>query len=132
MIYSPGTIAGPHLGLSVHRCVSSRSHAKDHAPYLSLCTDNALLYQNKVSKKAYLTFLATLFGTTRTVGILTRDSVRKAYRNGIKAQQLAYFLKIHAHPRMAEAGTDKEPSAFPPIPGTVIHQLFLWEQERKR
>lgn len=67
-----------------------------------------------------------------TVGMLTRDSVRRAYRNGIKAQQLAYFLKIHAHPRMSETGTDREHSAFPPIPGTVIHQLFLWEQERKR
>lgn len=62
-----------------------------------------------------------------TVGVITRDSVRKAYIHGIKAQQLAYFLRIHAHPRMAPNATD-----FSPIPETVVHQLFLWEWERAR
>lgn len=34
------------------------------------------------------------------VGILTRDSVRKALSNGITAAQITHYLRTHAHPQM--------------------------------
>lgn len=58
------------------------------------------------------------------IGILTRDSVRQALKNGITAEQIINFLKTHAHPQML-----KNPHI---IPITVIDQIKLWEIERDR
>lgn len=32
------------------------------------------------------------------VGVLTRDSVRQAFRGGITAEQIISYLEQHAHP----------------------------------
>ncbi|GMT24388.1 hypothetical protein PFISCL1PPCAC_15685, partial [Pristionchus fissidentatus] len=59
-----------------------------------------------------------------SVGILTRDSVRKALQVGITADQIISFLKTNSHPESANSAL--------PIPITVSDQIRLWEDERKR
>ncbi|KAF8374632.1 hypothetical protein PRIPAC_81061 [Pristionchus pacificus] len=59
-----------------------------------------------------------------SVGILTRDSVRKALQVGITANQIISFLKTNCHPESLSTSL--------PIPITVSDQIRLWEDERKR
>ncbi|KAK6624480.1 hypothetical protein RUM43_004165 [Polyplax serrata] len=60
-----------------------------------------------------------------SVGHITRDSVRQAFKSGITAEQIVGFLRLHAHPRMLAVG--------PPIlPPTVVDQIKLWENELNR
>ncbi|RZF43990.1 hypothetical protein LSTR_LSTR007262 [Laodelphax striatellus] len=59
------------------------------------------------------------------VGILTRDSVRMALRSGVTAAQMVGFLRLHAHPRMVQAGP-------PTLPPTIVDQIQLWQNERDR
>ncbi|XP_015790063.1 general transcription factor IIH subunit 4 [Tetranychus urticae] len=54
------------------------------------------------------------------LGLLNRDSVRQALKNGITAEQIINFLRAHAHPKMKK------------IPPTVVDQIRLWEIERDR
>ncbi|TPX33716.1 hypothetical protein SmJEL517_g03425 [Synchytrium microbalum] len=58
------------------------------------------------------------------VGLITRDSVRKALYNGITANQIISYLHTHAHPEMAKQ--------TPVLPPTVVDQIRLWEMERNR
>jgi transcription initiation factor TFIIH subunit 4 len=58
------------------------------------------------------------------LGVLTRDSVRLAFKSGITAKQIINFLAMHAHPQMLNQN--------PIIPGTVVDQIMLWEKERDR
>ncbi|XP_045525898.1 general transcription factor IIH subunit 4 isoform X2 [Pieris brassicae] len=65
------------------------------------------------------------------VGVITRESVRQAFRGGISAQQIIKFLEQHSHPQMlcAESGGIRTSSLLPP---TVVDQIRLWESERNR
>ncbi|KAJ3039295.1 RNA polymerase II transcription factor B 52 kDa subunit [Rhizophlyctis rosea] len=58
------------------------------------------------------------------MGIISRDSIRKALSNGISAEQIISFLTTHAHPEMRKQN--------PIIPATVVDQIRLWELERNR
>ncbi|KIJ62840.1 hypothetical protein HYDPIDRAFT_176279 [Hydnomerulius pinastri MD-312] len=58
------------------------------------------------------------------VGMLTRESVRKALGNGISAEQIISYLTTHAHPQMRKNN--------PLLPVTVQDQIRLWELERNR
>ncbi|KAH7884775.1 transcription factor Tfb2 [Phlebopus sp. FC_14] len=58
------------------------------------------------------------------VGMLTRESVRKALANGISAEQIISYLTTHAHPQMRKNN--------PLLPVTVQDQIRLWELERNR
>ncbi|KIJ14446.1 hypothetical protein PAXINDRAFT_135073 [Paxillus involutus ATCC 200175] len=58
------------------------------------------------------------------VGMLTRESVRKALSNGISAEQIISYLTTHAHPQMRKNN--------PLLPVTVQDQVRLWELERNR
>jgi len=58
------------------------------------------------------------------IGLITRDSVRQAFKGGMSAQQIINYLLMHAHPNVR----DKEY----PIPDTVIDQINLWEKEREK
>ncbi|OAX38201.1 transcription factor Tfb2 [Rhizopogon vinicolor AM-OR11-026] len=58
------------------------------------------------------------------VGMLTRESVRKALSNGISAEQIISYLTTHAHPQMRKNN--------PLLPVTVQDQIRLWELERNR
>ena len=60
------------------------------------------------------------------VGMITRDSVRLAFKNGITAKQITHYLTMHAHSQMMNRDRNTI------IPATVIDQIFLWEQERNR
>ena len=60
-----------------------------------------------------------------SVGVITRDSCRQAFRGGITASQIIRFLNMHVHSKSVA-------SAGPPIPPTVTDQIRLWEQERDR
>jgi len=71
------------------------------------------------------------------VGVITRDSVRDALKNGITAQQMIAFLQQHAHPicRAARDVDHDKPYAkrsAPAVPETVCDQIRLWEAERNR
>lgn len=65
------------------------------------------------------------------VGVLTRDSIRQAFRGGITADQIISYLEQHAHPTMLskESFGVKSNSLLPP---TIIDQIKLWENERNR
>ncbi|KAL9714490.1 RNA polymerase II transcription factor B 52 kDa subunit [Leucoagaricus gongylophorus] len=58
------------------------------------------------------------------VGMITRDSVKKALMNGITADQIISYLVTHAHPQMRKNN--------PLLPVTVQDQIRLWELEKNR
>eukprot|EP01117_Protostelium_nocturnum_P003334 TRINITY_DN14309_c0_g1_i1.p1 TRINITY_DN14309_c0_g1~~TRINITY_DN14309_c0_g1_i1.p1 ORF type:complete len:464 (+),score=118.73 TRINITY_DN14309_c0_g1_i1:257-1648(+) len=58
------------------------------------------------------------------MGVISRESVRKALRSGITANQIIGYLRQHAHPEMQKN--------FPVVPETVSDQIRLWEGERNR
>jgi transcription initiation factor TFIIH subunit 4 len=58
------------------------------------------------------------------VGTITRESIHQALINGITADQILSFLRLHAHQQMMANN--------PIIPPTVTDQLRLWEIERNR
>ncbi|KAJ8916336.1 hypothetical protein NQ315_005031 [Exocentrus adspersus] len=60
------------------------------------------------------------------VGVITRESVRQAFRGGITADQIIGYLKQHAHPQMLQVDNRQ------PLPPTVVDQIKLWEMERNR
>jgi len=62
------------------------------------------------------------------VGIITRDSIRNALRNGITAEQVIKFLEQNAHPQMRVAAEQRGYV----VPPTVSDQIRLWETERNR
>lgn len=65
------------------------------------------------------------------VGVMTRDSVRQAFRGGITADQIISYLEQHAHANMLlkESTNVNSNSLLPP---TVVDQIKLWENERNR
>ncbi|CAF0836789.1 unnamed protein product [Didymodactylos carnosus] len=63
-----------------------------------------------------------------SVGIVTRQSIRKALSNEISAELILNFLKSHAHPQMRSRLMEQKPL----IPTTVSDQIRLWEMERDR
>ena len=63
------------------------------------------------------------------VFLITRDSVRLAYKGGITAAQIVRFLRMHAHSKQVD---EKNKHNSPVIPPTVVDQVMLWEGERNR
>lgn len=57
-------------------------------------------------------------------GHITRESVRSALMNGIKANQIIQYLTVHAHPQMLKND--------PILPPTVVDQIKLWQIEMDR
>ncbi|VVT46025.1 uncharacterized protein SAPINGB_P001009 [Magnusiomyces paraingens] len=57
-------------------------------------------------------------------GNITRESVRSAFMNGIKADQIIQYLTVHAHPQMAKNE--------PVLPPTIVDQIKLWQIEMDR
>eukprot|EP00033_Pygsuia_biforma_P003358 GCRY01003679.1.p1 GENE.GCRY01003679.1~~GCRY01003679.1.p1 ORF type:complete len:497 (-),score=102.42 GCRY01003679.1:202-1692(-) len=58
------------------------------------------------------------------MGSLTRESVSRALKKGISAEQMIRYLRLNAHPVMRGKG--------PALPPTICEQLQLWERERSR
>lgn len=58
------------------------------------------------------------------MGNITRESVRVALSNGIKADQIIQYLTVHAHPQMRKTE--------PILPPTVVDQIKLWQIEMDR
>ncbi|EPX71130.1 transcription factor TFIIH complex subunit Tfb2 [Schizosaccharomyces octosporus yFS286] len=58
------------------------------------------------------------------VGVITRDSIRRALMNGIAAEQIITYLSTHAHPQMK--------ANVPLLPPTLVDQIYLWELEKNR
>ncbi len=56
---------------------------------------------------------------------ITRDSVKSAFKLGIKAGQILRWMKMHAHPRLRTGDQ-------PLIPSNVEDQIILWDRERTR
>ena len=57
-----------------------------------------------------------------SVSLITRDSVRQAFKGGISAAQIIRFLRMHAHPRQVEEKTKTKQPAIPP---TVVDQVCV-------
>lgn len=66
------------------------------------------------------------------VGVLTRDSLRQAYRGGITADQIISYLELHSHPSMLAAKEHQAVNTKSILPPTIVDQIKLWENERKR
>ncbi|VDM52994.1 unnamed protein product [Angiostrongylus costaricensis] len=62
-----------------------------------------------------------------SVGVLTRESVRRALQVGITASQIISFLRANAHRQCLTTG-----GALNCLPVTVADQIRLWEDERRR
>uniref|UniRef100_A0A183CD12 General transcription factor IIH subunit 4 n=1 Tax=Globodera pallida TaxID=36090 RepID=A0A183CD12_GLOPA len=63
------------------------------------------------------------------IGVLSRDSIRRALQTGITARQITQYLTANMrqlHARNSSRASD------PMVPVTVVEQIYLWEQERKR
>ncbi|XP_057864350.1 general transcription and DNA repair factor IIH subunit TFB2 isoform X2 [Cryptomeria japonica] len=58
------------------------------------------------------------------VGAITKESLYKAFGNGITGEQIISFLQQHAHPRVAQR--------IPSVPENVTDQIRLWESDRNR
>lgn len=75
-------------------------------------------------------------------GQITRESIRRALKNGITAEQIIAYLESHAHPqmiRMAEEQLTKKTELDPNttetlqiLPPTVVDQIKLWQLELDR
>lgn len=58
------------------------------------------------------------------IGVITRESMRRALATGIKGRQVLDFLKWHAHPVVRRRS--------PVVPENISDQVLLWERERDR
>mmetsp|Transcript_30221 Transcript_30221/g.78094 ORF Transcript_30221/g.78094 Transcript_30221/m.78094 type:complete len:474 (-) Transcript_30221:3089-4510(-) len=58
------------------------------------------------------------------VGLLTRESVRKALDMGITADDIIAFLEAHSHPFQAKQ--------VPVVPETVQDQIRFWQEETEK
>lgn len=62
------------------------------------------------------------------VGLITKDSIRHALKNGISSNEIIAFMDQYAHPQMRV----KKGTAASVLPGNVPDQIRLWEAERER
>ncbi|KAL3377283.1 hypothetical protein AABB24_003608 [Solanum stoloniferum] len=58
------------------------------------------------------------------VGAINKESLYKAFQNGITSEQIVSFLQQNAHPRVAER--------IPSVPENVTDQIILWESDLNR
>lgn len=73
-------------------------------------------------------------------GKMTKQSVQRAVKVGITAEQIIAYLNSHAHPQMrrhAQLEQSKSIAAdsnkiFSILPATVLDQIHLWQLERDR
>ncbi|VVC97930.1 unnamed protein product [Leptidea sinapis] len=66
------------------------------------------------------------------VGVITRESVRQAFRGGISAEQIIKYLEQHSHPQMLNTDSAGVAACTSVLPPTVLDQVRLWESERNR
>jgi len=59
-----------------------------------------------------------------TTGMISRESVYRAFKCGISAEQIVNFLHKNAHPKLKEHS--------PVLPKALVTQIQLWEDERRR
>ncbi|OZC09991.1 Transcription factor tfb2 [Onchocerca flexuosa] len=66
-----------------------------------------------------------------SVGVLSREAVRRAFQVGITASQIIAFLRTNAHPTTLAIATEYG-GVIQSLPLTVADQIRLWEDERRR
>ncbi|VDK67193.1 unnamed protein product [Onchocerca ochengi] len=66
-----------------------------------------------------------------SVGILSREAVRRAFQVGITASQIIAFLRTNAHPTTLAVAIEYG-GVIQSLPITVADQIRLWEDERRR
>ncbi|GAO47491.1 RNA polymerase II transcription factor B subunit 2 [Saitoella complicata NRRL Y-17804] len=83
-------------------------------------------YTNSPLQIAVLRLFASLKARfpNMVTGIITRESVLEALKNGINADQIIQYLTTHAHSQMRRQQ--------PLIPPTVVDQIRLWELDKNR
>lgn len=62
-------------------------------------------------------------------GRISRESIRKAIKHGITAEQIVSYLQAHAHEQMARQALA---TGRPLLPPTVVDQIRLWQLENER
>ncbi|KHN86571.1 General transcription factor IIH subunit 4 [Toxocara canis] len=125
--------------LFTHLTVSSSSEnsiaeKRSHAGYIIVETNyRVYAYTDSSLQLAILsTFTEMLYRfNDMSVGMLTRDSVRRALQVGITASQIIAFLRANAHPETAAAAAASS-GTVQCVPVTVADQIRLWEDERHR
>lgn len=88
-------------------------------------------YTESTLQTALLTIFADILYRfpNLVVAVLTRESVRQAFRGGITANQIIKYLEQYAHPDMY---TETAIVSKSPLPPTIVDQIKLWENERNR
>ncbi|KAM3726262.1 General transcription factor IIH subunit [Dirofilaria immitis] len=66
-----------------------------------------------------------------SVGVLSREAIRRAFQVGITASQIIAFLRTNAHPTTLTITTEYG-GVMQSLPITVADQIRLWEDERRR
>uniref|UniRef100_F1L5B4 General transcription factor IIH subunit 4 n=1 Tax=Ascaris suum TaxID=6253 RepID=F1L5B4_ASCSU len=125
--------------LFAHLTVSSSSETavaekRTHSGYIIVETNyRVYAYTDSSLQLAILsTFTEMLYRfNDMSVGMLTRDSVRRALQVGITASQIISFLRANAHPETV-AAANASPGVIHCVPVTVADQIRLWEDERHR
>uniref|UniRef100_A0A915BEV8 General transcription factor IIH subunit 4 n=2 Tax=Parascaris univalens TaxID=6257 RepID=A0A915BEV8_PARUN len=125
--------------LFAHLTVSSSSETaiaekRTHSGYIIVETNyRVYAYTDSSLQLAILsTFTEMLYRfNDMSVGMLTRDSVRRALQVGITASQIISFLRANAHPETVVAA-NASPGVIHCVPVTVADQIRLWEDERHR
>jgi len=72
-------------------------------------------------------------------GLLTRESVKRAFLNGLTAADIVAWLARHAHPKLVAKAEGSYTAQGTRVPGTghivplnVAEQIQLWQEERHR
>lgn len=73
-------------------------------------------------------------------GKMTKQSVQRAVKVGITAEQIIAYLTSHAHPQMrrhaqleqSKSLANESGKVFSILPATVLDQIHLWQLERDR
>ena len=71
-------------------------------------------------------------------GKMTKQSVQRAVKVGITAEQIIAYLTSHAHPQMRrhaqleQSKSSESGKVFSILPATVLDQIHLWQLERDR
>jgi len=105
----------------------SRRHEDEEKGFLILETNyRTYAYTSNPLQIAVLNLFVSLKSRfpNLVVGMVTRESIKRALANGIKAEQIISYLSSHAHPQMRKQN--------PLLPPTVVDQIRLWELEKNR
>ncbi|AOA65153.1 TFIIH and nucleotide excision repair factor 3 complexes subunit [Komagataella phaffii CBS 7435] len=138
--------------MSMNQVLEGGPEVKDHGSIVLETNFKLYCYTTSPLQIAILNLfvhLRTRFANMVT-GMITRESVREALRNGITADQIIKYLETHAHSQMKKLAEEKllkklefdsnatetqqigSQVKLEVIPPTVVDQIKLWQLEMDR